>query len=66
MASKAEERPVNYSEEPLLWDASFRESLVKRISEAAVAVEGAMGSAQDIEGCVSGEDVTIVQTRPQV
>ena len=66
MATKALERAVDYSEEALFWDESFRQSLVKKISEAAGAVEKVMGSAQDVEGCVVGEEVHVVQTRPQV
>jgi hypothetical protein len=32
----------------------------------AGAVETVMGSAQDVEGCIVGDDVHVVQTRPQV
>jgi len=66
MATKAQERPVDYSEEPLFWDEAFRQSLIKKIADAAGAVETVMGSAQDVEGCIVGDDVHVVQTRPQV
>jgi len=66
MATKADERPVDYSNEPLFWDGAMRQALVKKIAEAASAIEKVMGSAQDVEGCVVGDEVHVVQTRPQV
>jgi len=35
MATKAQERPVDYSEEPLFWDEAFRQTLIKKIADAA-------------------------------
>ena len=57
---------TDYTESPLLFDEGFRAALIAKLAEVGKAVEGAMGSAQDIEGCVTGDDVTVVQTRPQV
>jgi alpha-glucan,water dikinase len=37
------------------------------IAKVGAAIEGALGSAQDIEGVVDpDENITVVQTRPQV
>merc|ERR1711966_431810 len=63
MASKAEERPIDYSNEALFWDDGMRQAMVKKIAEAAGAIEKIMGSAQDVEGCIVGDDVHVVQTR---
>lgn len=38
-----------------------------RICDVGVAIEDAMGSAQDVEGVVDPDgQITVVQTRPQV
>lgn len=54
---------VDYSSEPLVNDAKFRENILRKIAEVGVAVEKALGSAQDIEGVVMGGEVFVVQTR---
>ena len=67
MATPAAERPVDYSEERLLFDDAFRADLLGRLAAAGRAVEAAMGGVpQDIEGAVRDGVVYIVQTRPQV
>eukprot|EP00287_Rhodomonas_sp_CCMP768_P016546 CAMPEP_0196758624 /NCGR_PEP_ID=MMETSP1091-20130531/104282_1 /TAXON_ID=302021 /ORGANISM="Rhodomonas sp., Strain CCMP768" /LENGTH=1086 /DNA_ID=CAMNT_0042107455 /DNA_START=30 /DNA_END=3290 /DNA_ORIENTATION=- len=65
-AVAASEQAVDYNESPLLWDEGFRSALMQKLLEVGKAVEGAMGSAQDIEGCVVDDNVYVVQTRPQV
>jgi alpha-glucan, water dikinase len=59
-------RPVSYANEPLMWDASFRDGLVKKLVAVAKAVEDLVGSAQDIEGCLVGDQIFLLQTRAQV
>ena len=57
---------VDYSQEPLVWDADFRQRLLMRISQLAQSVEAACGAPQDIEGACADGEFFIVQTRPQV
>lgn len=57
---------VDYTNDKLMWDGGFRSSLLAKLGEAAVAIETATGAAQDIEGVVKGDAVTVVQLRPQV
>lgn len=48
-------------------DEAFRGGIMRRIAEAGLAVEKALGSPQDIEGVVTPKgEIYIVQTRPQV
>ncbi|PWU10999.1 MAG: hypothetical protein C5B50_24295 [Verrucomicrobia bacterium] len=57
---------LDYTQEPLLWDESFRNHLLDRISRVGREIERFCGSAQDIEGAVSQDNLYVVQTRPQV
>ena len=51
----------------LIADEGFRKDLLQRILETGVAIEDALGSAQDVEGCVEADGtITVVQTRPQM
>ena len=51
----------------LIADEGFRRDLVSRIAKVGVAIEDALGSAQDIEGAVEEDgSITVVQTRPQM
>lgn len=51
----------------LLTDEGFRTGLLSSIARVGTAVEDALGSAQDIEGCVEADGtITVVQTRPQM
>jgi alpha-glucan,water dikinase len=51
----------------LIADEGFRKDLLRRIAETGVAIEDALGSAQDVEGCVEADgSITVVQTRPQM
>ena len=59
-------RIVNYADEPLVWDEGRRTRLMSRLAELAVAVEAEMGHPQDIEGCIVGDDVYVLQSRNQV
>jgi phosphoenolpyruvate synthase/pyruvate phosphate dikinase len=42
------------------------EMMIGKIAKLGIAVENIYNSAQDIEGCIVGNDIYIVQTRPQV
>ena len=57
---------LDYSEEPLVWNEDLRNRLFENIARLGLAVESALGSAQDIEGVVTGENYFLVQTRPQM
>ena len=59
-------KPVAYADEPLIWDAEKRSSMIRKLAELAVAIEVEMKSPQDIEGCIVGENFYILQSRPQV
>ena len=51
----------------LLTDEAFRNQLVSSIAKTGHAIEDALGSAQDVEGCVEADgSITVVQTRPQM
>lgn len=61
------EETLDASSSRLMTDEAFRRETLLSVLRAAAAVEGAMGSPQDIEGVVGGDgSVTVVQTRPQV
>ena len=66
LSSNSEVTPV-YSKEPLVTNASFRTSLLQKLLAVGLAVEQCFeGQAQDIEGVVTGGEVYVVQSRPQV
>ena len=51
----------------LLSDEGFRTQLLSNIAKTGASVEEALGSAQDVEGCVEADgSITVVQTRPQM
>jgi len=57
---------ADYTNDPLVWDESFRRDSLLRMAELGLAVEVAAGAPQDIEGVLSKGSYFIVQTRPQV
>ena len=61
-----EEKYVDYSQEWLIWDAGRRNALMSKLAELAVAIETEMQAPQDIEGCIVGDNIYIVQSRNQV
>lgn len=66
-AQPATEEPIDYSTDQIVTDEGFRSGVMRRIAEAGLAVEKALGSPQDIEGVVTPRgEIFIVQTRPQV
>ncbi|XP_074574253.1 phosphoglucan, water dikinase, chloroplastic [Curcuma longa] len=56
---------VDYSKKPLTIDPIFRRQLAQRLSTIGFFLEQKFGCPQDVEGCVVGKDIFIVQTRPQ-
>ena len=51
----------------LLADEGFRRDLLSRVAKTGAAIEAALGSAQDVEGCVAADGaIFVVQTRPQM
>ena len=59
------EEAVDYSRRALSSDADARRRLAARLAAAGAALEAEAGAAQNAEGCVVGEEVWVVQTRPQ-
>lgn len=62
---------ISYAHEPLVWDDSFRQNILKTLSDVGKSIEQACSSPQDIEGVIRVDhegalSVYIVQTRPQV
>lgn len=66
MVSRPQRKPVDYTEERLVWDGGFRDRLLSAIAGIGISVEAAMGSAQDIEGAYEGGRYHVLQTRPQI
>lgn len=56
---------VDYSKKPLTVDPTFRRQLGQRLCAVGFFLERKFGCPQDVEGCVVGKDIYIVQTRPQ-
>jgi alpha-glucan,water dikinase len=61
-----EERPLDYTEDRLVWDAGFQKELFRGIGQLAQDVERAFEGPQDIEGAWVHSVFHVVQTRPQV
>lgn len=56
---------VDYSKKPLTVDPIFRQQLGQRLGSVGFFLERKFGCPQDVEGCMVGKDIYIVQTRPQ-
>ncbi|KRH36357.2 hypothetical protein GLYMA_10G298000v4 [Glycine max] len=56
---------VDYSKKPLTVDSVFRGQLGQRLCAVGFFLERKFGCPQDVEGCLVGKDIFIVQTRPQ-
>ncbi|KAJ6680380.1 PHOSPHOGLUCAN WATER DIKINASE CHLOROPLASTIC [Salix purpurea] len=56
---------VDYSKKPLTVDPTFRHRLGQQLCSVGYFLEREFGSPQDVEGCLVGEDIFVVQTRPQ-
>jgi alpha-glucan, water dikinase len=66
LAEEPQRRLLDYRGEKLVWDAAFRDELLRSVARVGIEVERLLGSPQDIEGAVSGGRSYVVQTRPQV
>ncbi|KAL3329444.1 hypothetical protein AABB24_036503 [Solanum stoloniferum] len=56
---------VDYSKKPLTIDPIFRRQLGQRLGAVGFYLERKFGSPQDVEGCLVGNEIFIVQSRPQ-
>ncbi|MEJ2697589.1 MAG: PEP/pyruvate-binding domain-containing protein [Candidatus Sulfobium sp.] len=56
---------MDYSRTRFSTDEKFRKDMGKRLTNIAVYVEERLGKPQDIEGIISGEEICLVQSRPQ-
>ncbi|KAG0626216.1 hypothetical protein M758_2G111500 [Ceratodon purpureus] len=56
---------VDYSSQPLSADPVFREQVGQRLATIGFFLEQHFKEPQDIEGCIIGQDVYLVQSRPQ-
>lgn len=56
---------VDYSRQALSCDHSLREEVAQRLAAVGVVLEHGFKGPQDVEGCLVGNDLYIVQTRPQ-
>ena len=61
-------RTTDLAADCLVWDAAARTALFATLAAVGVAVEGASGDggAVDVEGCVVGGEVVVVQARRQI
>ncbi|KAJ6799293.1 alpha-glucan water dikinase, chloroplastic isoform X2 [Iris pallida] len=57
---------LDYTDDPLVVDHHFRNSILSSIAKAGHAIEELYGSPQDIEGVIKDGKVFVVQTRPQM
>ena len=57
---------LDYTNDPLIVDPSFRKSVLCSIAKAGNAIEELYGSPQDIEGVIKDGKIFVVQTRPQM
>ncbi len=58
-------KTVDYSKIRLSKNEAFRNRLGSRLGEVGCFVEHILGMPQDIEGLVLGDEIYLVQTRPQ-
>ncbi|KAL2497284.1 Phosphoglucan [Abeliophyllum distichum] len=56
---------VDYSRKSLTVDPIFRQQLGTRLGAVGLFLEREFKCPQDVEGCLVGDDIFIVQTRPQ-
>ncbi|KAJ8547034.1 hypothetical protein K7X08_010620 [Anisodus acutangulus] len=56
---------VDYSKKPLTVDPIFKRQLGQRLGAVGFYLERKFGSPQDVEGCLVGNEIFIVQSRPQ-
>lgn len=67
LVDKAVTGVLDYSQEPLMWEAPLRDALLAETAALGVEIEAAFGGVpQDIEGVWTAGHYTVVQSRPQV
>lgn len=66
LAEEPAHRTLDYTNEKLVWDPKFRDELLRSVARIGLEVEKVLGSAQDVEGAVTGGQYYAVQTRAQV
>ncbi|EPS62661.1 hypothetical protein M569_12127, partial [Genlisea aurea] len=64
-AGVVQQSTVDYSKKGLTVDPVMRQQLGRRLAAIGLLLEQKYGCPQDVEGCLVGEDIFIVQTRPQ-
>jgi hypothetical protein len=63
--SGLQREPLDYSRIPLSSDPAAHESLGKRLAHIAGFLEEKLGQPQDVEGACVGQEIYVVQARPQ-
>jgi len=66
LGREPEQRRLDYSREPLVWDVGFRNATITKIARVGLEAEKIFGAPQDIEGAVRRGQYYVVQSRPQV
>lgn len=56
---------VDYSTKPLSTDSKFREKIGQQLATIGFFLEQSFGLPQDVEGCTVGQEIYVVQARPQ-
>lgn len=56
---------VDYSKKSLSTDMDYQETLGQQLATIGFLLEQKFGAPQDVEGCIVGPKIYIVQTRPQ-
>jgi alpha-glucan,water dikinase len=64
--NKLQEIQMSYHNSEIFTNKNKIKTMINQIAKLGIAVEDIYNSAQDIEGCIVGDDIYIVQTRPQV
>lgn len=57
---------IDYTRQELSVNGGKRDEIGKKLARVAVELENAFGSAQDIEGGLCGDEIVVVQSRPQM
>ncbi len=66
MSTPPRRTALDYTQDRLMTDESFRDSLLTDVAAIGVEVEKVLGRPQDIEGAYAQGKYVVVQTRPQV
>jgi alpha-glucan,water dikinase len=63
---EAQSVTLDYAKSELLWNEDLRRRVLDGVIQLGRAVEGALGSAQDIEGAYAHGQFFVLQARPQI